>query len=241
MSKIKGFFAGTVRFNVLGVNISVLNKLRSLDVRNIKICGERVSFIVPILYAETVRCLLRNFEYSCAENINIIRGVNFLINRFVLSAAILLCCFLYLFADRFIYSVRVVGGDDKLRNEINGYLYNNGIKKYASKHKILRSNIADVIAQTYPTVAHANVKIRGNTAVITVAAAEYNPVQAPQNLYARYDAVIKQIWVSGGTAVVGIGDVVKKGDLLVKNAYIGKAVVMGEVRFNTFIFEMNIV
>lgn len=241
MSKIKGFFTGEVCFNVSGVSVSILNKLRFLGVRKIKICGERTSFIVTVLHAETVKRLLRNLEYSCAENMNIIRGVNFFINRFVLSAAVLLCCVVYLFADRFIYSVQVIGADEKLQTEINQYLYSNGVRRYALKQKILRDNIADAITEIYKTVVHANVRIYGNTAVITVAVAEYNPVKAPQNLYARYDAVIKQIWVSGGIARVGIGDVVKKGDLLVENAYIDKVVIMGEVRFNSFVFDMNIV
>jgi hypothetical protein len=245
MSKVKNFFGGMVHFNVLGVNLALINKLRAYKVQNIKICGENLSFAVPILYAEQIKRLLRNFESSCIENSNLIRGVNFLLNRFILSVAILICCVLYFVFDFFIYSVRVTGGTSELQNEIMTYLNSNGIKKFSAKRTVFNCDIADLIMEKYPNVAHANIKVYGNTAVIMIAEAEYNLVKPKQNIYAKYDAVIKEIWVVSGIAKVGVGDIVKSGDLLVENAYADKVVIIGEVRFNTnginYIFDINIV
>jgi hypothetical protein len=245
MSKVKDFFNGVIRFNVLCSDLALINKLRYFKVKNIKILGDRVSFIAPILYEQQIKRLLRNFEYSCAENNNLIRGVNFLLNRFALSAAILVCCVLYFVFDFFIYSVQIAGGTSELRNEIMGYLTDNGIKKFAAKRMIFDSDIADLIMKKYPTVSHANIKVYGNTAVLMVAEAEYNIVKPRQNIYAKYDAVIKEIFVGSGIARVGIGDAVKSGELLVENAYADKVVIIGEVRFKTaetdFIFDINIV
>jgi similar to stage IV sporulation protein len=138
-----------------------------------------------------------------------------------------------------------MGGSAELQAEIQQYLYENGIKKFASKHKIINGNIADNIVQNYPTVAHANIRIYGNTAVLMLAEAESNLVSAKRNIYAKYDAVIKEIYVGSGIARVTVGDVVKKGDLLVENGYADKVIVMGEVYFpmqETFvIIDMNIV
>jgi hypothetical protein len=245
MSKIKDFFCGAVRFNVLCVNAALINRLRFFCVRNIKINGGYISFTVPVLYAEQIKRELRNFEYSFTENANIIRGVNFMLNRFVLSVSILICCAAYFVADLFVYSVRITGGTEALQGEIYAYLTQNGIKKFALKRRVVNFNIIDGVVRTFPTVAHANIKIYGNTAVIAVAEAESNLVPAPQNFYAKYDAVIKEIFVAGGAAKVAVGDVVRAGDLLVENGYPGKVVIIGEVRFDgketDFYFDMNIV
>ena len=47
----------------------------------------------------------------------------------------------------------------------------------------------------------------------------------------KSDAVIKEVTTYSGTALVTTGDVVKKGDLLVVNAYPDSVVVTGEVAF----------
>jgi hypothetical protein len=245
MSKIKNFFGGAVRFNVLCVNAALINRLRYFKVCKVKIDGDRISFTVPILYADQIKRELRNYEYSYAENGNIFRGINFLLNRFVLSASILICCIVYFIADLFIYSVRVTGGTAELQSEIYEYLTQNGVKKFALKRKVVDFDIIDGVVRAYPTVAHANIRIYGNTAVIMLSAAESNLVPAPQNFYAQYDAVIKEIFVSGGAAKVAVGDVVRAGDLLVENGYADKVVIIGEVRFKVqetyFSFDMNIV
>jgi hypothetical protein len=245
MSKIKNFFGGVVRFRVLCGSEALINKLRKYRVRDIKICGEYISFTAPILYAGQIRVLLRNYEYTATENSNLINGVNFLINRFVLSVAVLICCVLFFVFDFFIYSVKVTGGTQELRADIQSFLTENGIKKFSLKQRLADGNVADSIVNNYPTVAHANIRIYGNTAVITVAEAESNPVKPPVNLFAQFDAVIKEIYVGSGSAKVTVGDVVKKGDLLVENGYADKVLIMGEVLFETkesfVVLDLNIV
>jgi hypothetical protein len=163
----------------------------------------------------------------------------------VLSAAVLICCVLYFGFDFFIYSVQITGGTSELQSEIMAYLTDSGVKKFAPKRTVFDSDIANLITQKYPTVSHANMKVYGNTAVLMIAEAEHNTVKPRENIYAKYDAVIKEILVGSGIALVGVGDVVKSGELLVENAYADKVVIIGEVRFKTaendFIFDINLV
>ena len=225
------FFSGAVRFTVFGLPIGCLNKLRQFKPEDITIYNDTISFTVQLVYALQVKKLVSNFEWQMKENYNLFRGANFLLNKMVLAVSVLVCVIAFFIFDMGVYDIRVVGVSSELTGDVYNYLDELGVKKFITKQKVTNMDIAAGIVTTFPNVAHANVRLSGNTLVVSVIEAESNPMKQMSNIYAKYDAVIKEVIAFSGRAMVEFGDVVRKGDLLVENAYPDTVSVIGEVAF----------
>ncbi len=231
MSVIKNFFAGQVQFRVQGLPLSCLNRLRQYHITQIKIVQDLSTFYVPLVYSAKIKKLVSNFEYQTFENYNLFRGVNFLLNHFVLVIAILIAAVTFCLADMRIYSIEVQGDNTVLIRAIYERLNQIGVKKFMQKKQLHNFDLATDLVGSFNCLAHAHVRVAGNTLVVNLVSATNKTKKLKTNFYAQYDAVIKEITVYSGTALVTIGDVVKKGDLLVADAYPDSVVVTGEVAF----------
>lgn len=231
MSRIKNFFAGKVDFRVADLPVACLNKLRQYKIYNIANHDGVISFSVPLVNANAVKKLVTNFDWQMHENFNLFRGINFLLNRFVLTVSVMLGVIAFWLLDMGIYDIRVVNADAALTSEIYAHLRSVGVKKFMPKNKVADLDLAEYLVAEFPTVAHANVRVMGNTLLITLAEATYHTAKVKTNIYAQYDAVIKEVIAYSGHALVQPGDVVRKGDLLVENAYEGSVAIIGEVAY----------
>ena len=231
MSRIRKFLAGQVEFHVQGLPLSCLNKLRNYHITEISIENDVINFHAPLVYQNTIKKLVSNFEYNVTENYNFFRGVNFLLNRMVIVVSILIAVIAFLVADMGIYRVRVQCDDASLVPAVYEHLEQLGVKKFMWKKQLQNFDLASDLVGNFDSIAHAHVRISGNTLVINLVAATNQTRKVKTNFYAQYDAVIKEITAYSGTALVTTGDVVKKGDLLVADAYPDSVVVTGEVAF----------
>ena len=231
MFHIKNFLTGQLEFRVQGLPLSCLNKLRNYHITQIRVVDDVIVFQAPLIHGTTIKRLVSNFEYQVNENRNFIRGVNFLLNHLILVVAILTAVTAFFVADMGIYRVRVQCDDMELVPAIYEHLDKLGVKKFMWKRQLQNFDLAADLVGNFDNIAHAHVKISGNTLVINLVAATNQMRKDKTNIYAQYDAVIKEITTYSGTALVTAGDVVKKGDLLVANAYPDSVVVTGEVAF----------
>ncbi len=231
MSAVKSFFTGQVKFSVQGLPLSCLNRLRNYHITYIEINQDLITFFAPSVYCATIKKLISNFEYGVTENYNFFRGVNFLLNHTALVVAILIASIVFCFADMKIYQVRVQCNDSNVIPAVYEHLNQLGVKKFMWKNKLQNFDLAADLVGNFDNLAHAHVRVAGNTLVIDLVAATNQKYKIKTNFYAQYDAVIKDIIVYSGKALVTAGDVVKKGDLLVADAYPDSVVVMGEVTF----------
>ncbi len=231
MSVIKKFLLGQVKFRVQGLPQGCLNKLRSFKISNIYYDHETIVFDAPLAHVSTIKKLINNFDYEVKENYNLFRGINYLLNHLVLIVAVIAGLIAFSIADMAIYDIQVQCNDTQVSSNITNYLSELGVKKFIWKGKIKNINLADNLVENFDDIAHANVRIAGNTLVIKVVTAINEHAKVKTNIYAKYDAVIKKVITYSGTALVTVGDVVKKGDLLVTDAYPDSAVITGEVAF----------
>lgn len=231
MSRIRNFFVGKVDFCVAELPVACLNKLRQYKIYNIANHDGVITFSVPLANASAVKKLVTNFDWQMQENLNIFRGVNFLFNRFVLTISVLVGIIAFWLLDMGIYDIRVVNADAALTSEIYAHLQSIGVKKFMPKNKVADLDLAEYLVAEFPTVAHANVRVMGNTLLITLAEATYHTTKVKTNIYAQYDAVIKEVIAYSGHVLVEPGDVVRKGDLLVENAYEDSVAIIGEVAY----------
>ncbi len=231
MSRIKNFLMGQVEFRVQGLPLSCLNKLRIYQITQIKIVNDIIVFHVPLVHSAAIKKLVNNFEYQVIENFNFFRGINFLLNHIVLVVSILVAIITFLVADMKIYQVQVQCDDVVMIPAVYEYLNQSGIKKFMWKNKLQTFDLANDLVGNFKQVAHANVRIAGNTLLVNLISAVNQTHKVKTNYYAQYDAVIKEIKAYSGTALVTVGDVVRKGDLLITDAYPDSVVVTGEVAF----------
>ena len=231
MLNINNFLTGQVQFSVESLPFSFLNKLRKYNISDIQIENTRICFKTNLKHAAQIKKLINNFEYEMSENKNLFRGINFLLNHFVLVVAIVAAIICYFFADLRIYQIKVQCDDIELTPAIYQHLDQIGFKKFMWKKQLQQFDLATDLIQNFNQVAHANVKICGNTLLVNLVTAFNELEKFKTNYYAQYDAVITEVTTYSGTALVTVGDVVKKGDLLIANAYPDSAVVIGEVAF----------
>ncbi|MCM1403938.1 MAG: sporulation protein YqfD [Prevotella sp.] len=231
MSRIKKFLVGQVEFRVQGLPISCLNKLRNYYITRIRTDGETITFFAPLIHASAIKKLVSNFEYQMQENYNLFRGINFLLNHLVLVTSIIVSLAVFLISDMGIYDVQVQCDDDSLAPAVYQYLNDLGVKKFMWKNQLQHLDLATDLVSNFDNIAHANVRVAGNTLVVNLVAVNNQKQKSKTNFYAQYDAVIKEVTAYSGTALVTAGDVVKKGDLLVADAYPHSVVVTGEVAF----------
>lgn len=231
MFRIKNFFAGQVEFRVQGLPHSCLNKLRLYRISDIRIDNDVIVFRAPLVHATAIKKLVNNFEYQMQENYNLFRGVNFLLNRLVLVVSIITAGIIFFISDMGIYDVKVQCDDASLTPAVYERLNQLGVKKFMWKNQLRHLDLAADLVGNFDNIAHANVRIAGNTLVVKLVAATNHAYKQKTNFYAQYDAVIREVIAYSGTALVTAGDVVKKGDLLVTDAYPDSVVVTGEVAF----------
>ena len=154
-----------------------------------------------------------------------------MLNHLVLVVATIASIIAFLILDMGIFTVKVQCNDSQITSAVYKHLDDLGIKKFMWKSKVKEINLASNLVENFDCIAHANVKISGNTLVINLVTAAHETSKAKTNIYAKFDAVVKEIIAYSGTALVTAGDVVKKGDLLVTDAYPDSVVVTGEVAF----------
>ncbi len=231
MSPIKNFFTGQVKFRVQGLPLSCLNRLRIYHIKQISLDGDKIVFYAPLAHCLIIKKLINNFEYQVTENYNLFRGINFLLNHLVLVVSVLSAVIAFLIADMKIYAVRVQCDDHTLVPAVYEHLQQIGVKKFMWKNKLRTLDLGNDLIGNFDNIAHAHVKIAGNTLLIDLVSAVNHSRKVKTNFYAQYDAVITEIKAYSGTAWVTTGDVVRKGDLLVSDAYPDSVVATGEVAF----------
>ena len=231
MLRIKNFFAGQVEFRVQGLPLSCLNQLRIYHLTQVSIKDDQIVFRTPLIHSETIKKLVNNFEYQITENYNFLRGINFLINHFFLVVSILTATIVFLIADMRIYNVRVQCDDTSMIPAVYEHLNQIGVKKFMWKSKLFDFDLATNLVGNFDQIAHAHIRVAGNTLIVNLVTAAHQKHRVKTNFYAQYDAVIQEVITYSGTALVTTGDVVKKGDLLVTDAYPDSVVVTGEVAF----------
>lgn len=231
MSQIKNFFTGQVQFWVADLPVAGLNRLRQFHVRQIKNENGVVSFTAPLIHANTIKKLINNFDWQMSENHNLWRGVNFLINHFVLCVAIIVSFIAYGILDCLVYNVQINGPESILNAEVAQYLQGQGVKKFMWKNQVGQKDLALELVSNFPDIAHANVRLAGNNLVVTLATAVNQPAKVKTNIYAKYDAIVRDVIAYSGTVFVVAGDVVHAGDLLVEGAYADSVSIIGEVTY----------
>ena len=165
---------------------------------------------------------LRNIRKGSGIKLHIVKkkGLPFKINKNrkrmgLLIGSIIFIAFLYIMSG-YIWVINVDGNYYVSTEEIMGICREMGIEIGTKKSKINPKQQRQVLLLKSEKLSWASLNIEGSK--LTVNVSETERVHKDTNAYnikALKDGIIKKIDVTNGTCVVKIGDVVKKGDLLV--------------------------
>jgi sporulation protein YqfD len=217
---IKTFLLGSARFSVECGGVVLLNRIKKFAPYNIALSGDMLCFTVSLLHVKAVKDILRREAYTVIENKNIFAFLNIFYARTVLciAAAIVLCVLVTL--GNFIFSIKISGVSTEQHGQISSYLASQNIKTLMPKSKVRAQVIAQSMISQFDFVAHAAAKIIGSTLIFNIYTVEI-PIdtQVNSDIIASADGVITDIIVASGKQLVGVGDVVRKGQVLIKGEY----------------------
>ena len=121
-------------------------------------------------------------------------------------------------ATRFIWKVDIRGAA-AYQAELSAFLQQNGYTAGIRRNSVDAKVLESALTQRYPEIAWFQAYVSGMTLVVEVTHGALQPQEEHHeagSLYAQQNGIIHSIRVYAGTATVKAGDVVQKGDLLIR-------------------------
>lgn len=221
INKIPLFLMGTVRLKLTGdycerlINILAANNISFWDFRKV---GK--SYCLTILKKDIFK--IRFLRRNTFVKIKIIdkKGLPFFVNkynmRYGMICGILLFIFLLSFMSTRLWVIKINGDTSIGENEILSKIYDMGIIEGISMNSIDTAFLKQNLIISSKDIAWSSFNKQGCILEVNFTKANTtDDEKIASNLIAETDAVIKKVNVQKGTAMVKIGDTVKKGQLLV--------------------------
>lgn len=153
-------------------------------------------------------------------------GIPFLarrIYRYKTMMALALISFLLLLSTtQFVTDIYVDCPEGIDKKILNQELRECGLKPGVYKKSINRKTIRDHIMQKIDEVAYLSINVKGTNVFVTITKKDdenTNSVKSNYcNIIASKNGIIEKVIARSGEAIVSVGDIVKKGDLLIQGA-----------------------
>ncbi len=151
------------------------------------------------------------------------KGLVFILHRYRkrlgFYAGFLICALLIYMMSLNIWEISILGGSKYTPQTMLKFLNEHQVYTGIQKKKVDCQEIEESIRLTYKDIGWVSAEIKGNRLIIKITEtnmpAPAKPAMEPSHIVATKNAIIKNIITRSGTPVVKIGDVVKKGDILI--------------------------
>ena len=210
---------GAIHFRVKGLNQErIINKIVAFTkIYNFNRISHNLSeFEVGYFASKKVKKMLEEegLEVEILFEHGFLSKCKKVATSYGLIASILLCTLFYAFQYNFILKINVFGVKNAEKSEISEFVEKNIGNRF--KKNIDTKDIEFMIKENFDSVSSVSVAIVGQALVINI-----NPSVIPDEmkegdaLVSTFDGLITDIDLIQGTLAVKIGDIVKKGDVLV--------------------------
>jgi len=150
-------------------------------------------------------------------------GMPFLFFRYrkrkALIGGVAFFIFIVYFLSSFVWLITIEGYDRIKHDELSSFLSENGLRIGSFKHSINAQELERLVIYEFTEISFLNIQMTGTKAIIklteTIPEKEVIDRTTPNNIIATKDGLIESIYVSAGTPLVQVGDIVSQGDLLV--------------------------
>lgn len=224
--RFRRFYAGEVELRITGlaperlVNMAMSQGVYMWDVRQEGQGRLRATMIAADFFH------LRQFARRCRCRVRILakRGAPFIgfrlrFRRMFIAGLLLTCLGLYLAAG-FLWQVTVTGGDAQSQVMVQQWLYDRGVRPGIWKSELAPQQLQKQLLLERPELSWVGIRIHGVHLIAEIVEGEPPPQMAdksvPADLVADRDAVIEEIRVYAGEALVKEGDTVRKGQVLIR-------------------------
>ena len=225
MEKFLRFLSGYVRITIEGEQLErFLNlcKSRGISIRNVKYTGEKMLTAVLSIHDFFLLRPLRN-KTGVHIRIREKHGMPFFFyrnkKRKAFFLGILFCMVLLFVLSGHIWNIHVQGNVRNSTPEILGFLEAQGITHGISKNRVNCADIAAMIRREYPDITWVSARMEGTRLILTIQEGEtkenIRQEEAPCDLTSDVEGEIVKMVTRSGTPVMKVGDVCKKGDILV--------------------------
>ncbi|MDF2676758.1 MAG: yqfD [Bacillota bacterium] len=220
--RILNFLRGYVVIKILGSNYEkTLNLLsrRNISIWDVEKKDDYLSF--KLAYDD----YRKNTELFEENKMQLTKktGIAFKLHKiksrkgFLLGAFILIVC-LYVYST-LIWSIELVGGNEKIKKEIKETLSSNEIKLPTNENYINEKHIETILYKNFKNFNFVEAYIEGSKLIIFIK--EKNPFpeqiidKSPTSIISTKNAVINKVIAKSGQPVIQEGDVVYEGQTLV--------------------------
>jgi similar to stage IV sporulation protein len=151
------------------------------------------------------------------------RGLVFILHRYRkrtgFFAGVVLCMVLIYIMSLNIWDISILGGSKYTPETMIKFLNENQVYTGIQKKRVDCQEIEETIRLTYKDIGWVSAEVKGTRLIIKLTETNM-PAPAklaiePSHMIATKDAIIRKIITRSGTPMVKIGDVVKKGDILI--------------------------
>lgn len=158
------------------------------------------------------------------------KGIPFVINKYKKRKPFIIFLLLILIGiiamSNFVWNIEISGNEEISDEEILQVLEEEGLKLGTLKSKISTVSIVNKIRLKRDDIAWIGITIKGTNAIVELKETNKAPEIIDEdeycNIIANKECMITKISVQNGTAVAKVGDIVKKGDVLVVGYLEGK-------------------
>lgn len=158
------------------------------------------------------------------------KGIPFVINKYKKRKPFIIFLLLILIGiiamSNFVWNIEISGNEEIADEEILQVLEEEGLKLGTLKSKISTVSIINKIRLKRDDIAWIGITIKGTNAIVELKETNKAPEIIDEdeycNIIANKECMITKISVQNGTAVAKVGDIVKKGDVLVVGYLEGK-------------------
>lgn len=167
---------------------------------------------------------------KCKVNINSKKGLPILLHRYrkrkLLVIILVPIVLAVLISSRFIWNIEVIGTENISPEEIISELGEEGVLIGKKKNSIDSKKVINSIRLKRDDISWMSLDMKGTNIIVTIVEAEKKPDIIDKNEYcnivANEKGVITKITADTGTALVQVGDIVEKGDILIGGYMEGK-------------------
>lgn len=158
------------------------------------------------------------------------KGIPFLLNKYkkrkIIFFFLLILIILLITLSQFIWNIKIVGNEKISTQEIASALEDKGIKIGVLKNNIDKQKIINEIRLERNDIAWIGIEIQGTNITVEIVETSSKPEIVNEedycNIVSNKDAQIVKISAQNGIPAVKEGDIVTKGDILIKGWIDGK-------------------
>lgn len=167
---------------------------------------------------------------KCRIKIQNKKGIPFLLNKYkkrkVFAVLLIVTLFMIIVVSNFVWNIDVIGADKIQKEELIKDLNECGLEIGKKKSSINTKEIINNIRLKREDIAWIGINLKGTNAIVEVVEAKSKPNIINEdelcNIVATKEGIITKINSQNGTSLVKIGDLVKKGDILIGGWLEGK-------------------